>query len=200
MSDSRTDEIAREAARLIETSRAQTIGDAVRAAVDALGYFDAPRPGKVLVRRHARAMAMQALGEDGYAAQINHLWQAAEDLMTVLEQDLGEETTLLVGRAAKGQIDAGVVVHVRVYTNRSIGDLARLVVGYGYDEPAFETADTLHGRMNRLRLVEDGNTFVVTRCPPSVPAERELDLFTGRSLPTATLPQLRRLMVRTGEQ
>ena len=41
MRDPRTDAIAREAARLLETGRAPNIGDAIRAAAGALGFQDA---------------------------------------------------------------------------------------------------------------------------------------------------------------
>ena len=42
MSDQRTDAIAREAARLLETDRASDLMSAIAAAVDALGFGDAP--------------------------------------------------------------------------------------------------------------------------------------------------------------
>lgn len=59
MPDSRTDAIAREAARLIESGRADTLGQAIRAAAEGLGFHDAELPSHGRVRRHAQALAMQ---------------------------------------------------------------------------------------------------------------------------------------------
>ena len=192
MTDSRTDAIAREAARLIETDRAPTIGQAIRSAADALGYRDAEMPGRGRVRKHAQAMAMQALGDTGYAEAVRIVWRVAERLMTVFVEGMPDTDPLLVGRAAKGQIDAGVTVHVRVYTEASIGDVARTLVEFGYDEPDFETAHTRLGPLDRLRLVDDGIEVVVTRCLPRMAESAGADLFTGERVRTASLDDLRR--------
>ncbi|MHC4416560.1 MAG: hypothetical protein ACYS0G_14910 [Planctomycetota bacterium] len=192
MTDPRTDAIAREAARLIETGRAESISDAIRASADALGFSDAdlPRPGRV--RQHARALAMQALGDAGYAESVRSVWRAAERLMTLLSEAMPEVDLLLVGRTVQGYIDAGVTVHIRLYTEAPIGDVARTLVEFGYEEPTFETVNTRLGRLNRLRLIDDGMTLVVTRCLPAMARSARLDLFTGRPIKTATLADVRR--------
>ena len=192
MTDSRTDAIAREAARLIETDRAGTIRQAIRSAADALGYRDAEMPGHGRVRKHAQAMAMQALGDTGYAEVVRNVWRTAERLMTVFVEGMPDTDPLLVGRAAQGQIDAGVTVHVRVYTEASIGDVARTLVEFGYDEPDFETAHTRLGPLDRLRLDDDGIEVVVTRCLPLMAESAGVDLFTGKRVRTASLDDLRR--------
>ncbi len=114
MTDPHTDQIAREAARLIETGQAESIDDATRAAAHALGFHDAPMPGPGRVRQHVQAMSMQAMGDEGYAQSVRNVWEIAEQLMTVLQQGMPDAPTLLVGRAAKGQIDAGVTIHIRI--------------------------------------------------------------------------------------
>jgi hypothetical protein len=192
MTDPRTDDIAREAARLIERGRADNIGEAIRVAADRLGYRNADLPGPGRVRAHARALAMQALGDAGYAQSVRAVWQAAERLMTVLHHAWPEADALLVGRAAQGQIDAGVTVHVRLYTDAAIGAVAEALVGYGYDEPTFETANTRLGRLSRIRLQEDGLELVVTRCLPHMAGSADRDLFSGRPIKTATLEEVRR--------
>ena len=88
MTDPRTDQIAREAARLIETGRAESIDDAIRAAAKTLGCHDAPMPGSGRVRQHAQAMSMQSMGDEGYAESVRNVWEIAEQLMTVLEQGM----------------------------------------------------------------------------------------------------------------
>jgi hypothetical protein len=197
MNDPRTDAIAREAARLIESNRAASIGEAIRAAADALGFHGVDLPGHGRVRAHARALAMQALGDTGYAESVRRVWQAAERLMTVLEQAMPQVDPLLAGRAAQGYIDGGVTVHVRLYTDAPIGDVARALVEYGYDEPAFETVNTRLGRLNRVRLEDDGLELVLTRCLPQMAGSADRDLFSGRPIRTATLAEVRRKLAES---
>ena len=196
MPDSRTDAIAREAARLIESGRSDTLAQAIRAAAEGLGFHDAQLPSHGRVRRHAQALAMQALGDAGYAEAIRGVWRVAERLMTVVDEAMPEVDPLLAGRAAQGHIDGGVTVHIRLYTEAPIGDLARTLVGFGYDEPAFETVNTRLGRLNRLRLDDDGVSIVLTRCPPHLAETAHLDLFSGRPIKTATLSELRRRLAK----
>jgi hypothetical protein len=184
--DDRTDAIAREAARLIETGRTSDVDEAVRIAARALGAEDAPRPGPGRVRRHAQAMAMQALGSAAYADRVGAILDVAEALLTSIEHALPDAEAVLVGRAARGTL------HVRVYTDRRIADVADALVRLGYEEPAFETAHTRRGRFDRLKFVEEGIDVVVTRCPAAMARERLRDLFTGRAVPVATADDLRR--------
>ncbi len=192
MFDHRTDAIAAEAARLLDAGRAADIDDAIRTAAELLGYEHAPLPGAGRVRNHARALAMQSLGEEGYRESVRAVWEIAERLMTVLEEAMPDADQLLVGRAAEGLIDAGVTVHIRLYTEESIGEVARTLVEYGYDEPAFETAETRLGRLSQLKLVDDGIEIVVTRLLPHMAGPEKVDLFTGKPLRSATLEELRR--------
>ena len=192
MPSQRTDQIARTAARLISTGRARTIAEALRAARDTMGWHDVQMPAYTLVRKHAGAMAMQAMGAEAYAEQVRQVWRVAERLMTVLTEGMPDIEPLLVGRVAKGLIDAGVTIHIRLYTRAPIAEMARALVGFGYEEPDFETLDTRHGRLNRIRLADDGIDVVMTRCLPEMAAEARFDLFSGRPIETATLGDLRK--------
>jgi hypothetical protein len=192
MTDPRTDQIAREAARLMEIGRTDDIDSAIRIAADALGLRGAPHPGQGRVRKHAQAMAMQALGEQAYSETRQNIWKIAEQIMSVFEHVMPDAASLLVGRAAKGFFDAGVTIHIRLYTKQDIGELARILVEYGYDEPSFETAETRHGRLSQLRLREGEYDVIVTRCLPDMHVHAKTDLFTGNPIETLGLPALRR--------
>jgi hypothetical protein len=192
MTDKRTDQIAREAARLIETGKAGTVAEAIRLAAAALHLHDAPMPGHGRVRKHAQGMAMQALGESAYRQSIRDVWSIAEQILTVIEQSQPGASSVLVGRAARGQIDAGVTIHLRVYTRRPIRDIVENLVAYGYEEPGFETAETRFGRLDRIRFREEGCEVVLTRCLPDTAGQLKRDLFTGRPIATATAGELRR--------
>ena len=192
MPSQRTDQIARAAARLISTGRARTIAEALRAARDTMGWHDVQMPAYTLVRKHAGAMAMQAMGAEAYAERVRQVWRIAERLMTVLAEGMPDIEPLLVGRVAKGLIDAGATIHIRLYTRAPIADVARALIGFGYEEPDFETINTRHGRLNRMRMSDDGIDVVLTRCLPEMDAEAHVDLFTDRPIETATLNDLRK--------
>lgn len=194
MPDPRTDNIAREAARLLEAGRCAGIDEAIRTAAGVLGLHGVELPGRGRVRKHARARAMQALGEEGYAESVRDVWRAAERLMTVLSEAMPDCTVLLAGRAAEGLIDAGVTVHVRLYAEAPIGAVAQALVDFGYDEPAFETAATRLGRLDRLRLADGDLELVVTRCLPHMVDRAGLDLFTAKPVKTAALDRVRSLI------
>jgi len=204
--DPRTDEIAREAARLLETGKATSIGAAIRAAAAAIPVRSRdpfarpgatpgpppPLPSRHLVRQHARGLALQALGERGYRLRRVDVWRRAEACMTLFEGD----DPVLVGRAAEGNIDAGVTLHVHVHCPRRIriGDCAQTLVDHGYDEPDVETADTPRGRFDRLRFEDEGVELVLTRLPRDRGDLDGIDLFTGRRQPEVDLETLRAMM------
>ena len=173
------------------SSRTTSIGEAIRAAASALGYHDVDLPGHGRVRKHAQGLAMQTLGRDGYAQSVSDVWRAAERVMTVLTEAIPDAEPILAGRAAQGLIDGGVTLHIRVYTHASIGEVAQTLVDFGYEEPDFETAVTQFGRLDRLRLADEGIELLLTRCPPDVVASSAVDLFTGERVTTVKLADLR---------
>jgi hypothetical protein len=173
------------------SSHTGNIGEAIRAAANALGYHDIDLPGHGRVRKHAQGLAMQSLGSEGYAQSVDDVWRAAERVMTVLAEAIPDAEPLLAGRAAGGLIDGGVTLHIRVYTQASIGDVAQTLVDFGYEEPDFETARTRFGNLDRLRLADEGIEILLTRCPPDVVGQTAVDLFTGKPVNTAKLAELR---------
>lgn len=200
------EEIAREAARLIELGKAASINEAIERAAEVLDHQHVPRPGILRVRQHAQAMSMQALGDAGYAELRREVWRMAEELMTALEDAVPQDgaaggvETLLVGRAAAGLIDAGVTIHIRVYTEQSVTALAHTVVGFGYDEPSFDTVHSAYGPVNRLKLHDDGQEIILTRCPPGLRISRTMDMFTGKAINGLTLSALRQVLAASSAQ
>ncbi|MHC4992334.1 MAG: hypothetical protein ACYTGC_15280 [Planctomycetota bacterium] len=186
------DRIAAEAARLFEDGRAPTVRGAIRLAADRLELADAPWPSVGRVRQHVQARSMQELGAEGYRERVAGIYEVAEEVMAALEEGLDDARTLLVGRAARGHVDGDGRLHVRAYTECDIGEIAEVLVSFGYDEPAFETADTRHGRLSRLRLIDEDQEIVVTRCLPSMYAARSTNLFTGAPIECQTRDQVRR--------
>lgn len=137
---------------------------------------------------------MQALGAEGYRASIVDVWRTAEELMTLL----ADHRPILIGRAVRGEIDAGVTLHIRLYTAVRIGAIADLLVDFGYPDPDLVTAETTFGRFDRLVFEDDesGLPVQITRCPPGVEERvRGRNLATSAPLDaSADLHELRRLI------
>lgn len=194
--NSQTDQIAREAARLISTKRVEGVEPAIRAAIDALDAHDAPPPSHARVRQHAQAMSMQLLGDAEYVANRRNIWIIAEELMSSLEFAMPDAASMLAGRAAAGHFDADPHLHLRLHTDAPIGEIARHIVEHEYEEPRFVTAETRLGRMDQLQFTEQGIPITITRCPTAVGhqdrASASTDLFTGRPIEAISLQELRR--------
>ena len=186
----RTDTIAREAARIIDAGELQSIRHALRAAAEQLGLRDQPLPGVGRVRLHLQGMSMQQLGDVAYEQSVQEVMETAAEIMALLEESFDDLATILAGRAAKGLVDGGAILHIRAYTKQPIGALAEILVEYGCAEPEFETAETKHGRLDRIRFHEAGAEVVVTRCLPALRKSDQLDLFTGRRVATIDLETL----------
>lgn len=192
MTSKETDLIAREAARLFETGEAASLPEAIAEATERLGLARAEPPGQGRVRQHIRAMSMQALGGAAYAESVRDVMRRAEEVMTLLETSYDDVRTRLVGRAAKGLVDGGAELHIRVYTRRPLGEIAALLVAQGYVEPDFETANTRYGRLDRMRIAEDEVELVLTRCLPPMLGDAGRSLFTGRAIDAVDLAELGR--------
>jgi hypothetical protein len=191
MPDPRTDQIAREAARLIDAGRADNLSQAIRLAAESLNARGAPLPGHGRVRKHAQAMALQSLGEAAYQQKRLDVWRVAEEVMSAFEHVMPEAESAFVGRAAQGLIDAGVTVQIRLYTEAPLSFIASVLQDFGYGEPSFRTSDTRFGRLNQIQIEEDGVPITITRCPPAMFPDRTTDLFTGKSIESVGLSTLR---------
>ncbi len=167
------------------------MADALRTAAEILGYTGSTLPGPGRVRKHAQGMAMQAMGEAAYLEAKREIMRTAEELMTALAYGLDDAEPLLMGRAAEGNTDAGVTLHVRVYTSRSTAEIAATLIEFGYDEPQFDTVQTKYGPINRIFLEEDGVPIVIARCLPQSGIARGVDMFTGERIAHTTVDELR---------
>lgn len=186
------DRIARRAAALVAAG-APDVDAAIHQAAHQLGFTrGAPLPTAGEVRRHLQGMAQESLGDVGYRAWVAEHHALAAHVMDLLERAFAGPT-LLAGRAARGQFDGGASIHVRLYTRAPLHAIAQAIVDAGFEEPAFETIDTRHGRANRLRIDHEGTELAITRCLPEWWADRESDLVTGRRTATLDLDAVRAL-------
>lgn len=196
-----SDRIAVLAARLVCEGRAPTVREAIHVACERLELSEDEAPSHGLVRQHLQAMLMQELGAEGYQSMTRRRLEVAEEVMSTLEAHTDVLDVLLAGRGASGHLDGDLTLHIRVYTRRSITDLAEDLVLVGYEEPRFATAETRFGRLDRL-LFRDGDVEVsVTRCLPEQRSSAPQDLFTGRAVSIMSLAEMRgRLRAMSAEQ
>ena len=193
--DPQTDEIAQQAARLVFEGETDSVRKAIRIAMIRRNVSfeeETRRPSVKLVRDHLRGIAMEALGEDGYQQRVQRVFCIAEEVMTVLEAFDPE----LVGRLARGHIDGDLGMYMHVFTRTPIGEIVEQLVQHEYEEPEFLTAETkTHGRLDRIRFVEESVTITITRCSPdSANHVRGTDLYTDKPIASLNLDQLRKRM------
>jgi len=193
--DARVDLLAQQAARLVHAGKVESVDEAIARAIEDTGWVEVPRPSRSLVRRHVQGLTMQAIGAAAYQKRIVDVWEVAERIMAVVD----DCDPHLLGRAARGHIDAGVTLYLRVFTSERIGVLAQRLVEAGCEEPRFSTADSRHfGRFDRLDFEEEGRHIVITRCAPHQRELADIDLFTGRPIESIGLIGLRR-QIETSE-
>ena len=187
------DRIARRAAALVAAGREPDLHRAIRIAAETMGFaHGAPLPSDGEVRRHLRGIAQESLGAAGYREEVRDTFALAAVTMSALERGFGART-LLCGRGARGQFDGGARLHVRLYARAELPAIAQLLVDEGFEEPSFETMETVHGRANRVRTALDGVELAVTRCLPEWWDDRGRDLVTGRRTEARTLEEVQAL-------
>lgn len=194
-----TDQIAHRAAVLLMEGESGSIDWAIHEARRLLDGSDVPAPGPGRVRQHLAALLQERGGQAAYdALRAAHL-EVIEEVMGALEWGLDDARLLLAGRAAQGKIDGPGAAHMRVYTRATIGEIAALLVDVECPEPAFETVDSRHGRLERLRVDVDGQSLVLTRCQPELWGDRQHDLVTGARIATASREAFAALRIASSE-
>jgi hypothetical protein len=159
----------------------------------------AQRVSASMVREHARGLALEALGAQGYDAFVASMLSRAEETMTLLVTQLGgpavEPRCVLVGRAARGEVDADPILRIRIETDAPPGAIAALLVAAGMDEPTFSSVQTRFGRLDRLEVDDEGVCTRILRLPPAMGVPLDADLRAERAsdkpVPTLSLAALR---------
>lgn len=148
-------------------------------------------------------MAMEAMGASGYAAHVAEVLRRAEETMTLLATQLatvtGEARVMLVGRGARGQVDADPCCRIRVESDAPIGEIAAVLVSAGMEEPRFATVETRFGRLDQLCLDDGGVDTRILRLRPVLRIPLDADLRVDGRVPAIGLPGLRGLIGALGQ-
>ena len=193
---SSTDRVARDAAELVHAGRVDSIAQAIDLAMDMQHAEPRDRPGSGTVRRHIQAMTMQAVGAEAYRDMVRRVLDVAEQAMTAIDLAFDDVTCVVTGRSARGQIDGGVVVTIRLHTDRPLEDIEAHLEELGYEDLRTSTVSTRYGRMNQLHALDDEQAIVFTRIPRGMPVDRSQNLFKEKPIVTLGLDELRDQLMR----
>ena len=191
------DDIARRAASLLQKDPNLAVTDAISQAVAHLGL---PRstlaPSKALVRKHAQALAMEQLGQQGYEQQRYQRLVCIIDFIRQLEHEFPGAKMSLVGRSCDGQFDADPHVHIRFVHDAPVHLIADAVERARLPEPEIKTFVSRVGVLEQIHSAFDFAPLTITRCPPRQLTHAHLHLQTGKPITQRTLLQLEQLLMR----
>jgi len=191
------DDIARRAASLLQKDPNLAVTDAISQAVAHLGL---PRstlaPSKALVRKHAQALAMEQLGQQGYEQQRYQRLVCIIDFIRQLEHEFPGAKISLVGRSCDGHFDADPYVHIRFVHDAPVYLIADAVERARLPEPEIKTFVSRVGVLEQIHSAFDFAPLTITRCPPRQLTHAHLHLQTGKPITQCTLLQLEQLLMR----
>ena len=191
------DDIARRAASLLQKDPNLAVIEAVSQAVAHLGLpRETPTPSMALVRKHAQALAMEQLGQQGYEQQRYQRLVLIIDFMRQLEHEFPHAKISVVGRSCDGHFDADPHVHIRFVYDTPIHLIADAVERARLPEPEIKTFVSRVGVLEQIHSAFDFAPLTITRCPPRQLTHAHLDLKTGKPIAQRTLLQLEQLLMR----
>ncbi|MFK7958938.1 MAG: hypothetical protein AB8G96_00295 [Phycisphaerales bacterium] len=198
--DEFVDRVARLAGRMLVTGEASNEADAVRMAARDLG-LEGVRASPSLVRRHAEALDMQARGAEAHQESVVERWRAIEELMSFLEGHLTGDSTLLIGRAARGHFEGttggagsgAAPVRIRLYTEWAVGRLAEALEQEA--EVPEARVRTVKGRRrihDAISMDDAGGEVLIVLMRPDEWSTRDRDIVRDEPIDVVDLEGLRR--------
>jgi len=192
------DILARRAAALIRDGRATTVFEAIK---QAQASPEVPADATVApaqVRRHLEAMNMAREGWVGWQEQKQARLEEVEQFLALLEHLFDRLEVRIAGRAARGEVDPGDNVHVRLWVDRDSAEVMEAMEVVGVPEHGSRSvrAEVACGvtRLTTLSYPGDTIQIVVTLCPQREIASSPRNLTTGRPLSTVSPSEFRRLL------
>ena len=193
------DILARRAAALIRDGRATTVFEAIKQAQASPEVPADARVTPAQVRRHLEAMNMAREGWDGWQQQKQARLEEVEQFLALLEHlfdRLGK--VRIAGRAARGEVDPGDNVHVRLWVDRDLAEVMEAMEVVGVPEHGSRSvrAEAACGvtRLSTLSYPGDTIQIIVTLCPQRAIASSPRNLTTGRPLSTVSPSEFRRFL------
>ena len=145
-------------------------------------------------------MLLQANGDRAYASYTLSVLAQVEEYMYSLEYHLPATRTWLVGRVVDGCVDPATTIHIRVYSDISIGEIAALLEEFCDGETRIESVRTRRGWRERLVFQDHGHRYVLTRCHSDEFDCRDRHLFRDQAISGCDPATLRIRIGGTGSE
>ena len=189
---SRREELARRAARAMLHAPGLDADAAIREVSGAtMPDMAGGPPRRSEVHRHLEAMIQEHLGQAAFEDGRRHRIRLIVEVLDLLDYLASPDAIDVAGRTARGYLVGPVLVFARCYGGHLLEPLADELEASGIEEVRCLAARTRHGHLGRLQFDSDGIRFNVTRCPRTVHAERDRDLFSGEEIAVLSLEELR---------
>ena len=194
------DQIARRAAELLRDGLAGDIQEAVDQARRAAGGLTGPPPGRDQVRRHLEAMQMSRAGWTGWHADRLERLQELEQFLATMEHFLDPLEIRVAGRAAKGELDEGDRIHIRIWIDGDLSELASVLETAGLgpsvagSRPVKRTKANGLSRLATLDFDMEHLQVQLSLCPPRELVTLECNLVSGGPIELASPDDIRKLI------
>ncbi len=194
------DQMARRAAEMLRDGLADSIRGAISQARREPGGGDGDPPSIEQVRRHVEAMEMARLGMESWEDNRRARIEEVDQFLATLEFYLPDVELRIAGRAARGDIDEGGRIHVRVWIEGKsdsimpiieAADLGPVEFGSRKVDPAVASGIR---RLTTLLIPGEHVEFMVSLCPVKEIATVARNLVTGSDIPLADVDRVRSLL------
>ena len=195
--------LARRAAEMLRDGMAGSIPEAIGQARREPGGRDCPPPSIEQVRRHVDAMEMARLGLETWADNRRVRLEEVDQFLATLEFYLEGVVLRIAGKSARGEIDEGARVHIRVWVDDELDSVVRILDagGLGPLEVASRRVDPKIAsglrRLSTLLVRGEHVDFIISLCPLRDIVTIGRNLVTGSDIPLADIGQMRAMLERS---
>ncbi len=192
---SSADELLAAAVRLYRKGGATSLDAAVEVVAARMGLQGVPRPSQSECRKHAQAQEEEEIGVEGRKQRIHAQLSAALGLLESLATRFGGSNPLLLGRAARGQLDLDPMLHLRIETDANASQVAQALVDSGCDEPKCTSQQISKGRVDRFDSRISGTPLSLLRIPTQFHIPFGRDAVSGSKIACVDIDGLKSLLL-----
>ncbi|MSR42182.1 MAG: hypothetical protein EXS10_09840 [Phycisphaerales bacterium] len=193
---SSADELAAAAVRLFRKGGAPSVDQAIRIVASRMGMENFPRPSHSDLRKHAQAQEEEEIGVEGREARIQSQLFAALHLLEALAGRFPGSNPLLLGRAARGQLDLDPALHLRIDTDSDAPHVAQALVDLGCGEAKCTSQQITKGRVDRFDAECAGVPLSLLRIPSAMRVSFGIDAVSGRPIACVDAAGLRTMLAK----
>ncbi len=161
-----------------------------------MGLHDFSKPSHSECRKHAQAQEEEEVGVEGRKQRIHAQLSAALGLLESLAARFPASNPMLLGRAARAQLDLDPMLHLRLETDRGASEVAQALVDFGCTEPHCTSQQVSKGRVDRFDSRIAGVPLSLLRIPSQMRIPFGRDAVSGSSIACVDVDGLRTLLAK----